>query len=158
MAPRLFLLAGMLILPGLFAAAVLAVLVVQPEGPLATAVREISTLALAGGLVVFAVALALSAVIARSIARPVAALARSLGEARTALRDSEAERRALGRELEQRGTERMRQFTASEALLRAFFDNSPDSLALVRATPDGRFLCEDFNPAFETALSHRASR
>ncbi|MBV8653452.1 MAG: response regulator [Alphaproteobacteria bacterium] len=153
---RLRLLTGLLVLPGLVAAALLALVLGWPDGPVAGAAQQLSTPVIAAVLGLFAVAVALSVAIARGLLRPAAALTRSLDDARTALRESEGERRALERELEQRGGERMRQFTASEALLRAFFDNSPDSLALVRATPDGRFTLEDLNPAFEAVF--RSSR
>jgi PAS domain S-box-containing protein len=150
-AARLRLLAVFLVLPGLVAAALLILVLGSPNGLVADAARQLSTLVIAAILGLFAAAVALSVATARGLLRPAAALTRSLDDARAALRESEGERRALERELQQRGTERMRQFTASEALLRAFFDNSPDWLALLRATPDGRFVCEDLNPASEAA-------
>jgi PAS domain S-box-containing protein len=51
--------------------------------------------------------------------------------------------------LEQRIEERTRQLSSSQARLQAHFNNSPDWLALFRATPNGAFIYEDLNPAIE---------
>jgi PAS domain S-box-containing protein len=57
--------------------------------------------------------------------------------------------------LEQRIGERTTQLAASEARERAYFDNSPDYLVLVRVRPNGEQVYEDLNPAAERLLGHR---
>jgi PAS domain S-box-containing protein len=64
-----------------------------------------------------------------------------------ALRDSERRLRELNESLERLAEERARQRDASRARLQAVFDNSPDWLALLRMTADGRFVYEDVNRA-----------
>jgi PAS domain S-box-containing protein len=61
----------------------------------------------------------------------------------------------LNEQLERQVEERARQLYASQARLRAFFENSPDRLTLQRATADGRFLYEDINPTCERAYGIR---
>lgn len=68
-----------------------------------------------------------------------------------ALQDSERRLRELNEQLGQAAEERARELASSQAQLQAFFDNSPDWLTLVRASPDGRFTFVDVNPTTEVA-------
>ena len=100
----------------------------------------------------------LGKVIADATGKPVRALGvtidstrrRRTEEAReVALRDSERRLQELNERLEQLAEQRARQLDASRAQIQAFFENSPDWLALFRAIPDGRFIYEDLNRATE---------
>jgi PAS domain S-box-containing protein len=149
----LLLLAGSLVLSGLVAAAILAFDADAAYRPLA--------LVITGGLALVGVGLASAIAIRRGVAAPAAPT--GLPEAATASPppspsqaapcDGEPEVRPFDQALvlATESVERAPQLTASEARLRAFFDNSPDWLILVRATTDGRFICEDLNPAGATA-------
>ena len=68
-----------------------------------------------------------------------------------ALEDSEHRLRELNERLAQAAQERGQQLASSRAQLQAFFDNSPDWLTLIRASPDGRFVFVDVNPTTEVA-------
>ncbi len=63
----------------------------------------------------------------------------------------ESELRQRNDQLQRLTEERSRQLAASRARLRAFFENSPDWLTLLRVTPDGRVRYEDLNPTTERA-------
>jgi PAS domain S-box-containing protein len=68
-----------------------------------------------------------------------------------ALQDNELRLRALNEQLESQAAERATQLASSRAQLQAFFENSTDWLTLQRATPDGRIVYADLNPASEAA-------
>jgi len=68
-----------------------------------------------------------------------------------ALLDSARRLRDVNESLEQTAEERGRQLASSRAQLQAFFDNAPDWLTLIRASPDGRFVFVNANPATERA-------
>jgi PAS domain S-box-containing protein len=71
--------------------------------------------------------------------------------AEAALRDSEGRLRELNGSLAQQVEHRARQLAASRAQLQALFEASPDWLTLLRATPDGKFVYADLNPACAAA-------
>ena len=63
----------------------------------------------------------------------------------------EGELRRRNEQLQRLTEERSRQLAASRARLRAFFENSPDWLTLLRVAPDGQVRYEDLNPTTEQA-------
>ena len=68
-----------------------------------------------------------------------------------ALEESETQLRLLNERLEQQAERRAVQLASSRAQLQAFFVNSTDWLTLQRASPDGRIVYADINPACEAA-------
>ena len=67
------------------------------------------------------------------------------------MQDSELRLRELNEQLEELAEARARELASSRAQLQAFFDNCPDWLTLIRASPDGRFEFVNANPATEQA-------
>jgi PAS domain S-box-containing protein len=68
-----------------------------------------------------------------------------------ALEESETRLRLLNERLAQQAEQRAMQLASSRAQLQAFFVNSTDWLTLQRASPDGRIVYADINPACEAA-------
>jgi PAS domain S-box-containing protein len=67
----------------------------------------------------------------------------------TERRTAETALREMNETLELRVRERTAQLAASEARHRAFFENAPEYLFLLRATADGALVYDDVNPAAE---------
>ncbi len=98
------------------------------------------------------------------VASTVVSLAVRILRDRSMLDDLESGRSAavaaqvrLTEELEQRVRERTASLALSEARLRAYFDNAPEGLLLLRVTPDDRFVVESISPSLRT-MYHLGAR